>query len=825
MTILTHYRHRFQSLRRQVGAAMTETLVTLPILLLLGLGSVQGALMVNAKNIVTYATFEAARKGAVNHAQVDPIQEELGLRIAPLMGGDGTPDLAAAAIAQGLLETKNPLFTKVEQLNPTKEAFDDFGVVNDDGITEIPNTFLSIRDREVGATSKVTIQDANLLKIKVTYAYKLTVPLMDRVIPAVLTKVDPDNAATYALRRIPVSAVATVRMQSEAFDGDHVAKADGSGGGVVPSEPPEEEDSETPPPEDEEPVEPDKEEDSEDTDEGSEPTDPEGGSDEEAPTEEEDIPEDEEETPEEEEEIVCETSWEDERYEIPHRWWSPFNWSDTYTAVKNILIDLLSGVFDGLKSQLNDLIELITNPSVLLDVARAMVDDFDEFAKDMLEALVTDAKTVLECGPKDIGRIIGENANPVQVVRVLGRLTKSDVLSRHADDLDARITKCASFPAGTPIWKTSGPVAIETLSVGDTVLSRDDQTLTNNQQKITKTFSRQAKGYQRIRTEFGVINATPEHPFWVQGKGWVKAKDLKWEDPIATLEGDVVIYENDYIPGPVQVYNFAVDNTHNYFAGDDKLWVHNADDIVCELPDTRRSIGDYAKLDNLKDLPLEVLKRLDELDLDEKALKRLDEDFASGGLKDAVKANDKLLDSWKLLDDTGIHEGLRRNPDVLNNMDEAVEAGLDSLDAIEDAIQTVAKPKPSWAEIRALFKRGNDFNKKAVRDEWYPYHEVHLSNGKRLDSYDPAKGEIISRKATDLDGIKRSTFEGYLKELKTKYSEGMTIRSNKYGEIDGTKLTGKQILEIPESNKTASKLKEYTDLAAEYGVEIRFRPE
>jgi Flp pilus assembly protein TadG len=63
----------------QSGAAMSEFAVTLPVLLLLGLGTMQAALLYNAKNTVTYATFEAARKGAVNHAQISPMQAELGL--------------------------------------------------------------------------------------------------------------------------------------------------------------------------------------------------------------------------------------------------------------------------------------------------------------------------------------------------------------------------------------------------------------------------------------------------------------------------------------------------------------------------------------------------------------------------------------------------------------------------------------------------------------------------------------------------------------------------------------------------------------------------
>ncbi len=54
---------------------------------------------------------------------------------------------------------------------------------------------------------------------------------------------------------------------------------------------------------------------------------------------------------------------------------------------------------------------------------------------------------------------------------------------------------------------------------------------------------------------------------------------------------------------------------------------------------------------------------------------------------------------------------------------------------------------------------------------------IHLENGKRLDSYDEIKGEIVSRKATDLESIELSTFESYLKEMKNKYSAGIKIET------------------------------------------------
>ena len=126
--------------------------------------------------------------------------------------------------------------------------------------------------------------------------------------------------------------------------------------------------------------------------------------------------------------------------------------------------------------------------------------------------------------------------------------------------------------------------------------------------------------------------------------------------------------------------------------------------------------------------------------------------------------------------------------------------------------------------------RGNRFNEKCIK--YYDYNDVHLSNGKRLDSYDPVAGEIISRKATDLDKISEKTYRKYLSEFKDKYSNGTKICSDKYKNddggvppIDGRELKGKYILEIPASNKNLSNIEHYKKIAEEYGVTLRFREE
>ena len=47
--------------------------------------------------------------------------------------------------------------------------------------------------------------------------------------------------------------------------------------------------------------------------------------------------------------------------------------------------------------------------------------------------------------------------------------------------------------------------------------------------------------------------------------------------------------------------------------------------------------------------------------------------------------------------------------------------------------------------------RGNNFNKKVRASKKYPYYEIHLKNGKRLDSYDPIIGDNYLKKSNGFE--------------------------------------------------------------------------
>ncbi len=202
--------------RRQRGATLAEFIVAAPVVLMVGGGTLQTGLLYHGKTTLNYATFEAARAGAVHHAQVPAMRDELGVRLAPLQGGTGEMETAAAAIARSKASVADE-FTKIRVLNPTREAFEKWGETSvEDGRRVIPNSHLQHRD-QTEVKAGVSLRDANLLKIEVVHGVELRVPFIGGILAAAMRQVDPKNRAYYDDNRFPLTSVATVRMQSEAW--------------------------------------------------------------------------------------------------------------------------------------------------------------------------------------------------------------------------------------------------------------------------------------------------------------------------------------------------------------------------------------------------------------------------------------------------------------------------------------------------------------------------------------------------------------------------------------------------------------------------------
>lgn len=228
---------------RQRGSAMIEFAVVAPIITLLGLATVQYGLIFFAKNQYNHAAFMAARAGSVANANLDTITDAYVQALIPLYGG-GTN---AAQLATSYNNAKQAAAANLQivMLNPTAESFADF---NDPdlqqklGLTQqrvIPNGGLAFKKAAiVQANSGQNVQDANLLKLRITYAYKPQVPLVGSLYRRYLEWLDPGTNAFHTQRLkngfIPVVSNVTMQMQSDVIEGTTVS-IPGPGNGGLPT--------------------------------------------------------------------------------------------------------------------------------------------------------------------------------------------------------------------------------------------------------------------------------------------------------------------------------------------------------------------------------------------------------------------------------------------------------------------------------------------------------------------------------------------------------------------------------------------------------------
>lgn len=133
------------------------------------------------------------------------------------------------------------------------------------------------------------------------------------------------------------------------------------------------------------------------------------------------------------------------------------------------------------------------------------------------------------------------------------------------------------------ITTATGLVAIEDIEPGDMVLSENPETGEIEYKTVLTTFENETDEITHITIRSGsglqeIIDATPQHPFYVEGRGWVEASALHAGMVIwfaNGTRGTVEDISNEGLAEPVAVYNFEVEDFHTYFVGDSGVLVHN----------------------------------------------------------------------------------------------------------------------------------------------------------------------------------------------------------------------------------------------------------
>ncbi len=224
---------------------MAEFLIILPAMLLLISGAIQFALIYHAKITLNYAAFEAVRAGTLGQGKFSEVKEGFARGLAPLYSyfeSDSTlrnkrdPDNTAHDQVEAFQMAREKIFRefdspnkliRIERLNPTDKTIHIFAPDE-----SIPNDNLRYRSSKKQGKTKVTIQDANLLHLRVTYWYPLYVPFVNKLIFNSFIchkksgnfsgKWDNDPVCTDQNQDpvIPLTATAVMRMQTPLVKSD-----------------------------------------------------------------------------------------------------------------------------------------------------------------------------------------------------------------------------------------------------------------------------------------------------------------------------------------------------------------------------------------------------------------------------------------------------------------------------------------------------------------------------------------------------------------------------------------------------------------------------
>ena len=103
------------------------------------------------------------------------------------------------------------------------------------------------------------------------------------------------------------------------------------------------------------------------------------------------------------------------------------------------------------------------------------------------------------------------------------------------------------------------------------VWAEDPETGERALKRVVRTFLNEKDELVHVQVNGETITCTTEHPFYVQGKGWVAAKDLKIGDKLELQNGEdafVDAIHREKLPEPIQVFNFEVEDSHTYYVAE-----------------------------------------------------------------------------------------------------------------------------------------------------------------------------------------------------------------------------------------------------------------
>ncbi|MFD2503154.1 polymorphic toxin-type HINT domain-containing protein [Paenibacillus septentrionalis] len=256
--------------------------------------------------------------------------------------------------------------------------------------------------------------------------------------------------------------------------------------------------------------------------------------------------------------------------------------------------DLGKGIYDALAGTVKGIFSFDTYKG-LYDLGKALYNktiSLTELGKTVVGAavepykyIVNNTKHVFGGKPTDKEvRKYGEKLGEV-LLSFAGSAKAMNLIAKVAPSLSKMFNKinkatCNCFTAGTKVLTDEGEKNIEDIEVGDKVLAKDEFNPDGElaYKEVTALYTNYRNDIIKLYIGDLLIETTDNHPFWVEGRGWVFADELKVGDKLQKADGsNLTIDSVEFVllDEPVMVYNFTVADYHTYYVTDLGIWVHN----------------------------------------------------------------------------------------------------------------------------------------------------------------------------------------------------------------------------------------------------------
>jgi len=139
------------------------------------------------------------------------------------------------------------------------------------------------------------------------------------------------------------------------------------------------------------------------------------------------------------------------------------------------------------------------------------------------------------------------------------------------------------FTGDTPLLVEGGSKRADEIREGDKLLSQDEHDPDGAvEEKVVEEVFVRVSPILNLHVGGKIIRTTGEHPFYVDGRGWVPAAFLEIGDLLQSHDKKLIPVEGVADSGEVTtVYNFRIADYHTYFVGSDawsfSVWAHNND--------------------------------------------------------------------------------------------------------------------------------------------------------------------------------------------------------------------------------------------------------